>query len=146
MEVIRKYRPKVVLAGLEVDRHPDHYRAGQLVADATWLADRLKYETAQERHQIKRLCYYPQNFMKEVSFVVDISEDFETKQRAVQAFSSQFYQDQSKGPTTFISSKEFMGFWQAKARYFGGLIGRTYGEPYFMHQPAEILDPVELWS
>jgi len=91
VEVIRKYRPKVVLAGLEVDRHPDHYRGGQLVSDAAWLADRVKYDTAQERHQIKRLCYYPEHFVKEVSFVVDISEDFETKRRAVMAFSSQFY-------------------------------------------------------
>jgi len=146
VEVIRKYRPSVVLAGLEVDRHPDHYRGGQLVSDAAWLADRVKYDTGQERHQIKRLCYYPEHFVKEVSFVVDISEDFETKRRAVMAFSSQFYQAEQKGPATFISSKEFMGFWEAKARYFGGLIGRTYGEPYYMHQPAEIFDPVELWS
>ena len=146
VEMIRKYRPSVLLAGLEVDRHPDHYRGGQLVSDAVWLADRVKYETGQERHQVKRLCYYPQHFVKEVCFVVDISDDFETKRRAVLAFSSQFHQADSKEPSTFISSKEFMGFWQAKARYFGGLIGRTYGEPYFMHQPAEISDPVKLWS
>ena len=146
VEIIRKYRPSVVLAGLEVDRHPDHYRGGQLVSDAAWLADRIKYDPAQERHQVKRLCYYPQHYVKDVSFVVDISEDFETKRRAVLAFSTQFYQADSKEPTTVISSKESMDFWQARARYFGGLIGRSYGEPYFMHQPAEISDPVELWS
>ena len=39
-----------------------------------------------------------------------------------------------------------MDFGQARARYFGGLIGRSYGEPYFMHQLAEIFDPVKLWS
>ena len=146
VEVIRKYQPNLVLAGLEVDRHPDHYRGGQLVSDAAWLADRVKYDTDQERHRVKRLCYYPQHYVKDVSFVVDISEDFETKRRAVLAFSTQFYQADSKEPTTVISSKEFMDFWQARARYFGGLIGRSYGEPYFMHQPAEIFDPVKLWS
>ena len=78
VEIIRKYRPRVVLAGLEVDRHPDHYRGGQLVSDASWLADRVKYDTGQERHQVKRLCYYPQHYVKDVSLVVDISEDFET--------------------------------------------------------------------
>ena len=146
VEVIRKYRPTVVLAGLEVDRHPDHYRGGQLVSDAAWLADRIKYDTDQVRHQVKRLCYYPQHYVKDVSFVVDISEDFETKLRAVLAFSTQLYQADSKEPTTAISSKDFMDFWKARARYFGGLIGRSYGEPYFMHQPAEIFDPVKLWS
>ena len=146
VQVIRKYQPSIVLAGFTVDRHPDHYHGGQLVADATWLAGRAKYDTGQDRHQIKRLLYYPEHFVKEVSFVVDISEDFETKRQAVLAFGTQFYQPQSQELTTYISSKEFMGFWQAKARYFGGLIGKTYGEPYFMHESVEVVDPVELWS
>ena len=146
IQTIRKYRPTVVLTGLQVDRHPDHYNASQLVSDAAWLADRVKYDTKQDRHQIKRILYYPQHFVKEVSFIVDISEDFQTKKQAVLAFSSQFYQSDSKAPSTEISSEGFLDFWQSKARYFGGLIGRTYGEPYFMQQPAEIADPVELWS
>ena len=146
VQAIRKYRPSVVLAGLTVDRHPDHYRGGQLVSDAAWLAGRVKYDTNQGAHQAKRLLYYPEHFVKQVSFIVDISEDFDTKRRAVLAFASQFYQPDSKEPATYISSKDFMDFWQAKARYFGGLIGKTYGEPYFMHEPAEVPDPVALWS
>ena len=146
VEVIRKYRPSVVLTGLTIDRHPDHYRGGQLVSDAAWLAGRVKYDTAQDRHQIKRLLYYPEHFVKRVSFIVDISEDFQTKRQAVLAFTSQFYQRGSSEPATYISSNEFLGFWEAKARYFGGLIGKTYGEPYFMHEPAEVFDPVALWS
>ena len=146
VEAIRRYRPTVVLAGLTEDRHPDHYRGGQLVSDAVWLAGRVKYDTSQRVHQVKRLLYYPEHFVKEVSFVVDISEDFAIKRRAVLAFASQFYQPDSAEPATYISSKDFMGFWQAKARYFGGLIGKTYGEPYFMHEPAEVPDPIALWS
>ena len=146
IEVIRKYRPTIVLAGPAVDRHPDHWRGGQLVSDAVWLAGRAKYETGQERHLVKRLLFYPEHFDKETSFIVDISEDFQTKRRAVLAFSSQLYQPDSNEPSTNISSKQFLDFWEAKARYFGGLIGKTYGEPYFMHEPVEIPDPVALWS
>ena len=146
VSAIRRYRPTVVLAGLTVDRHPDHYRGGQIVSDAVWLAGRVKYDTSQQAHQVKRLLYYPEHFVKEVSFIVDISEDFDTKRQAVLAFASQFHQPDSTEPATYISSKDFMGFWQAKARYFGGLIGKTYGEPYFMHEPVEVPDPVALWS
>jgi len=146
VEAIRRYRPSLVLTGLSVDRHPDHHRASQLVSDAVWLAGRVKYDTSQRVHQVKRLFYYPEHFVKEVSFVVDISEDFAIKRRAVLAFASQFYQPDSTEPATYISSKDFMGFWEAKARYFGGLIGKTYGEPYFMHEPAEVPDPIALWS
>ena len=146
VQAIRKYCPAIVLAGLTVDRHPDHCRGGQLVSDAAWLAGRVKYDTDQQAHQIKRVLYYPEHFVKDVSFVVDISEDFDTKRRAVLAFASQFYQPESTEPATYISSKDFMGFWEAKARYFGGLIGKTYGEPYFMHEPVDVTDPVALWS
>jgi len=146
VEAIRRYRPSVVLTGLSVDRHPDHYRAGQLVSDAVWLAGRVNYDAPGQAHQIKRLLYYPQHFTEQVSFVVDVSEDFDTKRRAVLAFASQFYQPDSAETATYISSKDFMGFWEAKARYFGGLIGRTYGEPYFTHEPAEVPDPVALWA
>ena len=149
VEVVRKYRPNVVLTGLTEDMHPDHWRGGELVSDAVWLAGRLKYQTGQERHQIKRLLFYPMHYIKEISFIVDISQDFQTKRRAVLAFSSQFYHPDSpdsNGAGTYVSSREFMEFWEAKARYFGGLIGKTYGEPYFMHEPAEIADPLALWS
>lgn len=146
VEAIRRYRPSVVLTGLSVDRHPDHYRAGQLVSDAVWLAGRVKYDAAGNSHQIKRLLYYPQHFVKQVSFIVDISEDLQTKRQAVLAFASQFYQPNSTEPATYISSEDFLGFWEAKARYFGGLIGKTYGEPYFMHEPVEVPDPLALWS
>ena len=146
VEAIRRYRPSVVLTGLSVDRHPDHHRGSQLVSDAVWLAGRVNYHADGPVHHIKRLIYYPQHFVKDVSFVVDVSEDFETKRRAVLAFASQFHQPDSKEPETYISSKDFMEFWEAKARYFGGLIGKTYGEPYFTHEPAEVPDPLALWS
>ena len=147
VEAIRRYRPSVVLAGLGVvGRHPDHYHAGRLVADAAWLAARVNYDADGPAHHIKRLLYYPQHFVKDVSFVVDVSEDFETKRRAVLAFASQFHLPDSKEPETYISSKDYLGFWEAKARYFGGLIDKTYGEPYFTHEPAEVPDPLALWS
>lgn len=145
VQAIRKYRPSVVLTGCVVDRHPDHYRTGQLVSDAAWLAGRAKYDTQQERHEIKRVLYYPQHFVKEVSFIIDISEDFETKLQAMLAFGSQLHQPNSTEPSTQISSKEFMGFWEGRSRYFGGLIGKTYGEPYFIHEQVEVVDPVALW-
>ena len=88
VEAIRRYRPSVVLTGLSVDRHPDHSRAGQLVSDAVWLAGRVNYDAAGQCHQIKRLLYYPQHFVKQVSFIVDISEDFDTKRRAVSAITA----------------------------------------------------------
>src|SRR5262249_48667403 len=42
---IRKYRPEMVIANALEDRHPDHGRAGRLIADACFLAGLRKVAT-----------------------------------------------------------------------------------------------------
>ena len=48
IQYIRKYQPEIVLANALEDRHPDHGRAGKLIADACFLAGLRKIETAFE--------------------------------------------------------------------------------------------------
>ena len=45
---IRKYQPEIVLANILDDRHPDHGRAGHLIADACFLSGLVKIETRDE--------------------------------------------------------------------------------------------------
>src|SRR5690242_4139464 len=45
VRVLRKYRPDIVLANSTNDRHPDHGRAGRLIADASFLSGLRKLET-----------------------------------------------------------------------------------------------------
>src|ERR1700712_3711132 len=45
---IRKYQPEIILANVLDDRHPDHGRAGHLIADACFLAGLVKIETRDE--------------------------------------------------------------------------------------------------
>ena len=45
VEAVRRARPRVVLAPLPADRHPDHARAGRLVPEAAWYAGLAKLET-----------------------------------------------------------------------------------------------------
>ncbi|RYG04390.1 MAG: bacillithiol biosynthesis deacetylase BshB1, partial [Chitinophagaceae bacterium] len=45
---IRKYQPDVILANVLDDRHPDHGRAGHLIADAAFLAGLMRIETYDE--------------------------------------------------------------------------------------------------
>src|SRR5688572_30089522 len=70
IEQIRRYKPDVVLANALSDRHPDHGRAAQLVAEACFLAGLKKIETAwngkpQEAWRPKALYHYIQeNYLK----------------------------------------------------------------------------------
>jgi bacillithiol biosynthesis deacetylase BshB1 len=48
VRMIRKYQPEIVLCNAISDRHPDHGKAGKLIADACFLSGLKKIETSLE--------------------------------------------------------------------------------------------------
>lgn len=136
VRVLRRYRPKVVLANAIKDRHPDHGRGASLVTEACFLAGLRKVETEyegkmQEVWRPQVVYHYVQDYYVAPQLVVDISHVFEKKMAAIQAFSSQFYTGKDdKEPATPISSKGFMEFIRARAIEWGRPIGAQYGEAY----------------
>ena len=133
--VIRRYRPTVVFAPQPIERHPDHERAAKLIADACFYSGLIKIKTKeknklQERHRPKFLLYYLQDRFAVPSFIVDVSDTFEASRHGLMAFKSQFYNPQSKEPESYISRKEFLEALEARAKYFGELIGARYGEGF----------------
>ena len=140
IRVIRRSRPKIVLANALADRHPDHGRAAKLIADACFYSGLLKIETQedngnrQEKHRPDHLYHYIQDRNREPDFVVDISEFLKKKMEVIRCFRSQFddhlpgeYADQAKTP---ISGKDFMAYIEAKARSFGREAGFEFGEGF----------------
>jgi bacillithiol biosynthesis deacetylase BshB1 len=132
--VIRYFQPEVVLCNAPHDRHPDHGRAGKLASRACFLAGLAKIETlyngeAQQPWRPKSVYHYIQDYWIEPDIVIDISAEFNSKMKSIQAFSSQFYNPLSSDQTaTPISGKDFLSFVEARARSFGRLIGAEYGE------------------
>ncbi len=56
----------------------------------------------------------------------------------MQCYDSQFYNAESKGPQTFISSKLFEQEVEARARHFGFKIGVEFGEPFYTDSDLKI--------
>ena len=70
----------------------------------------------------------------EPDFIFDISDHWETKKKAILAFSTQFnVDDPGKEPETYISSNKYFKQLEARARYFGHLAGFEFGEPLKYH-------------
>ena len=67
-------------------------------------------------------------------FIVDISDVIEIRLEAISAYSSQFYDPNSKEPETPISSKQFFDFLTARARDMGRIIGTEYGEGFVVER------------
>jgi bacillithiol biosynthesis deacetylase BshB1 len=135
VEMIRKYQPEIVLCNAISDRHPDHARAGKLVADSCFLSGLVKVETKhdgkqQEAWRPKAVYHYVQDRFMQPDFVVDISEFAEKKRQSILAFSSQFYQPDSTEPETPISSPEFLENVFSKMSVFGRPIGVRYAEAF----------------
>ena len=130
LEVIRKYRPETVLAPWLEDRHPDHEDVGKLVSKASMYSGLAKIETEYERWRPKKIFYYMLHYDFKPSFVVDISDVFETKIRSLKAHKSQFDPNGKGVIKSYINKPEFLEFWEIRSRYYGYRIGAKYGEPY----------------
>ena len=63
IEVIRQYKPRVVIANALHDRHPDHGKGAELVAQACFLSGLVKVETPEypEPHRPKAVYHYIQD-------------------------------------------------------------------------------------
>ncbi|MCC7430225.1 bacillithiol biosynthesis deacetylase BshB1 [bacterium] len=148
IEVIRKFRPCLVLAPYWFDRHPDHQEASKLIEQAVFLAGLKNIKTESEPYRPKRVLYSMFRTEFPPSFVVDVSTTFEKKMEAIRAYKSQFYVEgaNSNEPVSYISSPAFLELIEARAKYYGSLIGRKYGEPFLIREAIELNDPIHFFK
>ncbi|HUR09821.1 MAG TPA: bacillithiol biosynthesis deacetylase BshB1 [Flavitalea sp.] len=137
ISAIRTYQPEIVLANILNDRHPDHGRAGHLIADACFLAGLIKIETndrsgqVQDRWRPKFVLHYLQDWYHEPDLLVDISSVFEERMKSIECYSTQFFSGNSDdSPQTYISTPDFLDSVIARARMFGKRIGVKYAEGF----------------
>jgi bacillithiol biosynthesis deacetylase BshB1 len=143
---IRKYQPEVVLANVLDDRHPDHGRAGHMIADCCFLAGLVKIETTddngrpQERWRPKMVLHYMQDWYHEPDLLIDISDVFEQRMKAIEAYSTQFHTATSstEGTQTYISTPDFLDSIIARSRMLGKRIGVKYAEGFITEKKIGI--------
>lgn len=149
IEQIRKHQPQIILCNAIDDRHPDHGRAAKLVADACFYSGLVKIETtldneAQKAWRPKAVYHYIQDHFIHPDFVIDVSDFFETKHKAIMAFSSQFYSSNSNEPETPISSKEFIESINSKMSIWGRSMGVKYAEGFTTRRYPGVNDLFDL--
>ena len=135
IQVIRKYKPEIVICNAPEDRHPDHGRSSSLVSDASFLSGLVKIETTdngigQEPWRPKYVLHYIQDRYLKPDFVVDISAVFEKKIEAIKAYKTQFYNPGIDGPETYISTPDFLDSVIYRYKMFGKMIGVKYAEGF----------------
>jgi N-acetylglucosamine malate deacetylase 1 len=145
--LIRRTRPRVVILPFPVGRHPDHRVASELGRDACYLAGLSKYEPGRggDAHRPFKLLYalaYREDPVKP-TFVVDISDVFETKMQAIRCYASQFDGAKAAGEV-FPTGQDLYELIRIQSAHYGSLIRRRYGEPFYAAETHEVDDVLQL--
>ena len=135
IKMIRKYQPEIVLCNAVDDRHIDHPKGSQLVSDACFLSGLIRIATSLDGEEQKawrpKVVYHYMQWKNLVpDFVVDITGYVEQKTAAILAYSSQFYDPNSKEPESPISSKNFLESLNYRSRDLGRLTGLEHAEGF----------------
>lgn len=145
--LIRQTKPRVVILPFPVGRHPDHRIAAELGRDACYLAGLAKYEPGSggEAHRPFKLLYalaYREDPIKP-TFVVDISDVFETKMQAIRCYGSQFDGAKAAGEI-YPTGQDLYELIRVQSAHYGSLIRKRYGEPFYTPETQEVTDVLQL--
>jgi bacillithiol biosynthesis deacetylase BshB1 len=153
--VLRQQRPRVVILPYWQGRHPDHYTCSTLGYEACFLAGLGKLGQARPAapaalqdleaiaelppHRPFKIVYASLYFDVRPTFVVDITDQFETRFDALMAYQSQ-YTDQNEGAGLFPMQAEIRQRLEAMASFYGLLAGVKYAEPFVQKETGLVDD------
>jgi bacillithiol biosynthesis deacetylase BshB1 len=132
--LIRRVRPKVVALPYWSDRHPDHVAASNALTEAVFSAGLRRFPVEGEAWKAESTCYYFINDFGPPSFVVDVSDHYEIKRRALACHVSQF---QPAGPgavATRLTSTRFQQLIESRDAQFGAQAGVAFAEGFVVKQ------------
>ena len=143
VEVLRELRPRVVFTHPLRDRHPDHEACAALVREACFKAGLAKFPAAGSPWRPGRIFHWLGARDGEPDFCVDVTESWETRRRALEAYPTQFAPLPGM-PQTAISGSSFQEVLEARARHLGSRIRTVHAEGFTCEEIPEVVDPCAL--
>ncbi len=128
----RVVRPRWIFAPYWQDAHPDHVAATEMIEAARFWSKLSKTDMPGEPFHPERVFYYFCIHLKlaiQPSWIVDISDHWELKQKSISAYESQFVTGRELASPTIIERL------RDEAANWGRLINRRYGEPFATKEP-----------
>jgi bacillithiol biosynthesis deacetylase BshB1 len=138
---IRALRPTTVILHWPEARHPDHRIASELGRDACFLAGVRNADIEGEPFRPRKVVYaltYAEHAPKPTA-VVDISGQMDGKLAAIFSFGSQFEGNTALGDV-FGGDRPIREQILAYHAYYGSLIRKPYGEPYWTRETVRVAD------
>ena len=133
---IRRHKPQVVAAPYWSDRHPDHVAASALITEAVFNAGLRKYKAEGDAWKADWICYYFINDGATPSFVVDVSDYYDTKRQALDCHVTQFQPPGSGTAATRLNTPVFRQLIESRDAQFGALAGVPWAEGFVVREPV----------
>lgn len=121
--------------------HPDHAKTTTLVEEAVHDSGLARIDTGQERFRPRLVAYWL--FFNQIELphvVVDISDLYEEKEKAIRAFASQLHRPDSEEPETYLSHPGFLEQVRSFFRQLGTLAGCGYAEGFLLSRLPRVED------
>jgi N-acetylglucosamine malate deacetylase 1 len=144
--VIREVRPRTVILPYWEARHPDHYHASTLGYEGCFLAGLKQAPIPGEAYRPFKILYSTA-FVEELrpSFVVDITEQYEKRRKAILAYRTQFLPKKSQRKNeVYLAIDELESLMNQLARRYGQMISVKYGEPFLVKELLKVDDVVKM--
>ena len=143
--VIRQLRPKTVILPYWEARHPDHYHASTLGYEGCFLAGLKQLSIGGEAYRPFKILYSIAYADVRPTFVVDISDQYERRRKAILAFASQFRPKKNARPSkVHLAIDRLEGEMNQLARHYGQMVGVQYGEPFLQKELMKVEDVVKM--
>ena len=134
-ELIRRCRPRAIALPYWHDRHPDHLAAANVLRDGVFNAKLRKYQAQGEPWQPESVCFYFINDSATPSFVIDVSDYYDVKRKALACYASQFTRAPGTAETR-LNSPGFNQLIESRDAHFGALAGVRYAEGIVTPEPV----------
>jgi N-acetylglucosamine malate deacetylase 1 len=144
--LIRRYRPKLVVAPYWKDRHPDHAATGRLIRNAAVHCTLRKSSDPNPPHKPSAYLYYLLHHFTPPSMVVDISDIYQSKLELLRIHASQFAKTAEGFGVLPLGMNDYLFGLESRDRFFGSLISVHHGEAFISEVPLKLGNLSDLLS
>ncbi len=143
---IREWQPKTVILPYWEGRHPDHYNAAKISYEGCFLAGLKQLSIPGEAYRPFKILYattYDETVRP--SFLVDITEQFEQRHKAILAYQSQFRPKKRDSKSkVHMPLDKLEDRVNLTSRHYGRMIGVKYAEPFLVREVMQVEDVVKM--
>lgn len=145
-EIIRKYQPQIILAPYTIDLHIGHSISGRLIKNSIIYSCLKKLKSKFPPYKPKLFLFYPLQIPNNIPFslVIDITEEYQEKIKAVKAYRSQFEKTASEQNIIPIGIGDYLFHLNSRNRFYGSLINVKYGEAFISEESLALKNLFDL--